>query len=271
MNIEGEELASCELLKRMGNKNCEAIEAANWLAGPKVFNHDKYSEYKTETDRKYHIVCQEHEMQISRIAIPRVDKIFKMELLPKEIIFLWYINRKPVSNPPIAVYWFIDYRIYDYQELISKLFSGGYLFSEKPCRCLSSYSIKSLKCILTDNSLPKSGDKNTLIQRIKANISESQINEYFKGSEFFALTPLGQAMVNDSMPLICFHQNRNKCLGIYRLDQIYSIYKKLPLSTPNDIVDLLNLIYKFAQKHKNIKNRNQLIEYISTRKSIDNK
>lgn len=227
------------------NTNKEAIRAAEFLNRPiNVMDDDK-----TKRDAEYEIVLKEHERLIEAIHVPEAVTPCDVDLTPTEKVFLWYLNGKPVRRPNIAVYWFIEYGLHDYQNCVQKLFDGGYLTVAAPAESLSMLTKQQLNEILDDYALPKTGRKADLVQRIVETIPEEAINSIYKDIVRFAFTPRGHQEVNNAYSLVYFHQHRSHVPGGFSLDDVDYIVNKFPRLSPDEILLLLPEIYERARQN----------------------
>lgn len=222
------------------DEKSKAIRASEYLNKPiNVMDDDK-----EKRDAEYEIVKKEHDRLINSIHVPEIISPCDVELTPTEKVFLWYINGKPTNKPNIAVYWFIEYGVHDYQACIQKLFDGGYLTTASPKDSLSKLTIQQLGNILDDYALPKTGKKVDMVQRIIDTIPEDAINSIYKDFLRFSYTMKGHQTVNNAYPIIYFHQHKSHIPEGFTLDDVDYAVKRFPHLSPDEILILLPQIYK---------------------------
>lgn len=103
-------------------------------------------------------------------------------------------------------YLFYDYGIDTPQELHNVLLSSGYYAPATLDDILSYSNSKQLKAILKENSLKITGDKATLISRIKEYIPQSVLEDFQANSHLYSLSTLGSAYVNEHYDCVLLHK-----------------------------------------------------------------
>ena len=109
-----------------------------------------------------------------------------------EISFLNYIHGLPLKNPLIAQKWYYDYNL-NYTKTIINLISNGLLTVEHAC--IDKLKIDELKAILKGFNYPTYGKKEELQARIHANISQTDIDNYFNNAKHFSATTKGKELI----------------------------------------------------------------------------
>lgn len=109
-----------------------------------------------------------------------------------ELLFLNYINGIPLLNPFIAQKWYYEYNLH-YTKTIINLISNGLLTVEHAC--IDKLKSDELKAILKNFNYPMNGKKEELLLRIRANISQLDIDNYFNNAKYFSATPKGHELI----------------------------------------------------------------------------
>lgn len=109
-----------------------------------------------------------------------------------ELLFLNYINGLPLLNPFIAQKWYYEYNLH-YTKTIINLISNGLLTVEHAC--IDKLKSDELKVILKNFNYPTNGKKEELLLRIRANISQLDIDNYFNNAKYFSATPKGHELI----------------------------------------------------------------------------
>lgn len=228
-------------------KSLEAQKASR-----RIKNNNLADPNTTEKVKKdYALVREEHNRLISRITAPNQTTPSNWTLSIEEISFLEYMHGKKVSNPYIAIYWYIEYEIYDYQEKIQKFFDAGFLKSGKTFEVLDEMKAEELKKILADNSLPKSGRKDLLVKRIKENLSRENINNNYPQFQSFSLTEEGERTVSEKQMLICFRKNNRTVspyLNVETLKKFSSRNSHLSKAECNECLKKMSWLLENAHK-----------------------
>lgn len=177
--------------------------------------------------------AEKHARALARVNVEalRVVKPRRVSLLPKERLFLWYINGKTTDMSGVAGYWTHDYGL-NYQAILTKLFTGGYLQFPPLEDGMTKYSLKELQAFLADKGLKKSGTKQTLIRRIVDNTPENEFREHFSKT-FFQATDKGTTEIQNSEHIIYAHQHRND-LAI-SIDEIEKAHQLSPEISPGNL------------------------------------
>ncbi|WP_053431773.1 SAP domain-containing protein [Halalkalibacterium halodurans] len=158
------------------------------------------------------------EFSIDR-SIPEINKIYTKKLdiglLPGEIVLLDWINGKEADSS-FPQYFRYDYGI-DAETSMKKLVYEDYLRLSTPMESLKYMKVDSLKQILRDNSLKVSGNKQELIDRIIANFTESELDNFSKmRTRRYILTNKGKEVFNTYYYIIPAHRYSSKD-GIYNV------------------------------------------------------
>lgn len=143
-----------------------------------------------ESRKKSEYYYSIHQKKLKSVDVASIDcsKIKPRKLSSVELSFLKYLNNCNVDNLQIAGYWTHEYNI-DYKEVIPQFICQG-LLEVHDSRELSSLKIVDLKNILTTKSLPRSGNKVELIERIEENFTSDELKQYLiDGNRYYRLTP----------------------------------------------------------------------------------
>ena len=207
-----------------------------------------------ERDELYAIITEEHENQIRSITVPSYDASPILHPTWKERLFLWYIAGKPVSNPRIGIYWYLEMKVFDYQELIDRLAASGLITTIPISESLPKLSLDQLRTIAKQNDIPSSGTKATLVDIINRNLSADYLNKSYSSFSKFSLTPSGKELVDASNALIFYHQNRNRIDPSFSYKNIEKYVSKYPSLTP--------LCAILLREIQNANNKDELIKSI---------
>ena len=132
-------------------------------------------EKKAESDRLY-----QERQALQKSFDPyniNLAKLDTSKLKPSEIQFLKKIVNQPVENPYVAGYWEYEYGL-KFPVIMTKLLGNDYLTISSAADNLEYLTLPELKDILRKNSLPVSGKKGDLIQRIIQNISKDVLSAH---------------------------------------------------------------------------------------------
>lgn len=152
-----------------------------------------------DTDDLYNVVREANTFSFSKLDVENAEVVENLSGVEKS--FLAYLNAKNVDKIEVAGYWIYEHFI-DCNYLISKFIKNGYLeISEH--KNLEYLTIEELKNILKLFNLKLSGTKPVLIQRIKENINEEQLNQLIvKKKRIFNLTQKSNDILNNQIAII---------------------------------------------------------------------
>jgi len=158
-------------------------------------------------------------------ALKESSSISSITLLPKEILFLSYLDSKKAEPAGIAGYWTYRYEL-SFQVVLDKLFKHGYLkFADKE-KTVRSQKLQDLKILLSEHSLPTSGKKDNLVNTILSNVPENSIFERFP-DRYFEVTPFGQILISQNEHILYVHKNGKLEISIDRIDALKKQYPNL--------------------------------------------
>lgn len=179
-------------------------------------NHELYSDYP---EKPY--ISPERNMKdwLERVSLfpgMIVDKKMMIRnedgLLPGEILFLWWLDNKK-ENATIPVYFEYEYGI-DGIKTKAMFQEIGYIRKTDTIESLQLHTIPELKNILTLLSLPKTGKKDVLIQRITDSTDERDIQPLLMNSGF-KLTDAGAKYLHQHFEIVNYHLNKNDSVYTY--------------------------------------------------------
>lgn len=210
-------------------------------------NRDKLNQ---EAMKRSEDFAKVHNKALSKIninALKNITSFVPVDLSPKEILFLDYINGVSTSNLNIARYWTHEYNL-DYQKTLEKLFKCGYLtFSDYKFN-MTQCKVDELKNVLKSHGLKVSGKKADLINRLIENLPEDELKELFSES-CFMITDAGAAITQKNSHIMYFHRHFNQ-FGI-SIDEADRYFKLHPGVNQFDIA--LILLYDRAKKYRESK------------------
>jgi hypothetical protein len=131
-------------------------------------------------------------------SLPTYNELLEVEpvkssIFSTDIFFLKYIDGLTLENPFIAQYWFYDYNL-NYSKEIKKLIANKLLIIQNVN--IEKLKIPELKNILRNFSLPLSGRKQELQDRIYKNISYDELSAFLGDStHYFTATEAGKALI----------------------------------------------------------------------------
>lgn len=194
--------------------------------------------FEAELNARYKVAQQKHQAAISSIRYPvitQIDTSIVYTLSPAERLFLWYINKKPVSNPKIGIYWRLDYGIYDFQSCIVKLMKAGLLIvSDDPRTYLNRLTIKDLKALGDAHGVSCSGVKQNIIDTLLQEVPEEELSRLASKQATFKITESGERLIKESYGLVFFHRNKNMYIAGLALPEVDKILRRSPSKHPYD-------------------------------------
>ena len=140
-------------------------------------------------------------------------------------------------------YLFYDYGIDTPQELHNVLLSSGYYAPATLDDILSYSNSKQLKAILKENSLKITGDKATLISRIKEYIPQSVLEDFQANSHLYSLSTLGSAYVNEHYDCVLLHKYSKWNISLDELNHAKSTLNWDSVSFRDAAWRILNGVY----------------------------
>lgn len=154
----------------------------------------------------------QHKQKLESIKIIIYNEIDNsIELTPFEIKLLDYINGRSATNIDLPGYFTYEFNL-NLNTSINRLTKGGFVTLADLDFTLHKAKANELKYFLEQNSLKKSGTKETLISRIYDNFDNEKISDYFSERYFF-VTEKGKTIIEKN-PHIFFAHNYHNQLGI---------------------------------------------------------
>lgn len=151
-------------------------------------------------------------------ALPTFDELATIPPEPSEInstdvFFFKYIDGRTLEKPDIAQYWYYDYNL-NYSDEIKKLISNELLVLKNVN--IQKLKVDELKAILRHFSLPLSGRKLDLQNRIYDNIPYSDLSQYFGHEKhYFCSTEKGKQLINSFFDSATKNlELENKCIDL---------------------------------------------------------
>ncbi|WP_195264063.1 SAP domain-containing protein [Clostridium sp. 1001275B_160808_H3] len=109
-----------------------------------------------------------------------------------------------------------------------EMISNGYLEKPDLDSLFVNFKVSELKQILSDNNLPKTGNKSCLIERILNNISEESLKKIQNNFTGYVLSEKGKAFINKNYDFIEMHKNPNWMIS---LDEYVNKKRQLKFDT----------------------------------------
>ncbi|MBS5784049.1 MAG: minor capsid protein [Clostridium sp.] len=144
-----------------------------------------------------------------------------------ELAFLKYVGRTSATEFCPAQYWYYEYGL-DYKNEITKFLSEDLLIISS-AGDIEKKTVPQLKEILKTKTLPLTGKKADLINRVQENFSEEELTELFpKGKEFYKLTPKGKVLTATVQKSATKNiELEDRCLQLLMNGQIDEAYKEI--------------------------------------------
>lgn len=172
-------------------------------------------------------------------ALPTFDELASIthepsEITSTDIFFLKYIDGRTLEAPNIAQYWYYEYNL-NYSTEIKKLISNDLLVLENVN--IQKLKVDELKDILRHFSLPLSGKKLDLQNRIYDNISYSDLSQYFGHKKhYFSPTENGKQLINSIFDSATKNlELENECIDLilqYNFRSAYDLIQHFKHTTP---------------------------------------
>lgn len=129
-------------------------------------------------------------------------------LLPGDIVLLWRIGFNNYTNESHVVNYF-EYRYgIDHDASIQKLIDGGYIELSSAKNTLDLITVPELKRMLKAKSLPVSGNREVIVLRVLANLSEEDLESSFTLRKYVLLDE-GKKMLAKYEDIIQKHGPKN--------------------------------------------------------------
>ncbi len=238
LNVESEELTETQKTKQKPENDISV--AQNKFSLEQTNNHAQYNnpnnsyiqelnQYAREQSEKAY---QQHQslyrgLDFENITLKRGNP---QSLTSLEKNFLKALANQEVEKLDLPVYWTYEYNV-NYKNLIIKLLENGYVIISTVFDDYSFLTVKQLKEVLKLLSLPVSGKKQELIERLsESNETDRAFKELNYNQKRFVLTDLGKkavASVQKSMTKNL--EFEDKCLAFIMQQDFNSAYKEVCL------------------------------------------
>lgn len=131
-------------------------------------------------------------------------------------VFLnWAQKGHPVSSlDSYPGYMQYKLNIIDPSQFHIKMISDGYLEKPNLDTLLDCFKVPELKQILSDNNLPKTGNKKSLIDRILNNVPMSSLKEIQNNFNGYVLSEKGKNFIDKNYDFIQMHKNSNWMISL---------------------------------------------------------
>ena len=125
-------------------------------------------------------------------------------LLPKEILFMHYLENRKVKDFNYPLMWYYTYDL-NFIDVFDRLFNGGYITFGDINNKLPNLTIPELKDLLRQFKLKVSGNKKVLIDRLLLESPRDEL-EGMLVNDVFALTDIGRDVLSSNKHIMYFHQ-----------------------------------------------------------------
>lgn len=132
----------------------------------------------------------------------------KNGLKPHEILMLFYCNGRAIGASPHQQFWHYGYAVDDTGALIDSLERRGFLRISSASEALECLKVAQLKEILKSFDLSISGNKATLINRVRESIAEERL-EHIDVPRIYKYTALGQEEVDNGEYVMYAHSHKS--------------------------------------------------------------
>lgn len=128
-----------------------------------------------------------------------------MTLTSVEILMLSYAPKFHTGDNDFQQFWEFKYQV-DPAAILRKLYISGYIEIASPAESLKRRTVDELKSFLSENNLKRTGNKNSLINRIIENIDSQRILEKFP-QQYYCLTPSGMDVLQNNPNILFVHRH----------------------------------------------------------------
>lgn len=215
--------------------------------------NEKYNDYK-------YSISINQSPEISQVHTFKKRHILDEGITIPQLILLWWSDGRLVNS--FSSFFQYDYHIEGSKE-IKKLFELGYIREATPTESINKLKVPELKQILRDNSLPVSGNKPFLIERILENIQED-IFETYQKEKFYKVTESGKYLLEKYQNIIWGHENK-----IYGIIDAFTFEKHLTVDPSEYSITILETTFLNSVREKDYYKINNLLLEISNLKNGD--
>lgn len=155
----------------------------------------------------------------------------KHGLYVAEILLLHYCTYGTYPHPTgkYPGFWWFEYGIRDVTRALARLEQRGFLEWVAPSETLKRLTLSQLKAFLSEYSLPETGKKADLIDRICQHIPESDIEKYLKNHHSnlkkYKLTELGVSELHENEYIPFMHSHKSKTGGNFRSGPRFNVWE----------------------------------------------
>lgn len=171
----------------------------------KYYQPDSYYVQKTHEGTQFErgVITFEERKKISTVS--------RNGLYVAEILLLQYVSYGTYPHPKngYPAFWWFEYGIRNVGAKLQSLEERGFIRMSTPHESISSLTVPQLKEILKAYNLPLSGKKDDLVQRIKENLSDNDINGFIPEYKY-TLTNLGTNELSENEYVTIMHKSPDK-------------------------------------------------------------
>lgn len=148
-------------------------------------------------------------------------EVINMGLRAHEILFLFFCERLFTTSEENLSYFGYRYGMgkKEYHDMAKRLKDEEFIRIASVEETLSTYTVNEIKNVLRKNSLPVSGNKGELIDRLKNNLSYPILEEEFK-KEYYCLTEKGRKTIATDRQIDYAHKNTYDNVTIWTITKI---------------------------------------------------
>lgn len=184
----------------------------------KVFGigSNKYNISITTEIPDYETQLQEKVNEIHRKAKNSV--VSRNGLRPNEILFLSYSPKFSTVQTEFPQYWYYDMAIDKPRKLLDRLESQGFIKPASAAESLASLKVPELKEMLAELSLPVTGKKADLVERL-CTVAPDEFLEKKVPIRKYSLTELGQSELDENEYVLYFGKSYKYGFDIWSMNQ----------------------------------------------------
>lgn len=193
-----------------------------------------------------------------------------LHLVPEQslTVFLWSTRSPHALEEAMQDSFYPQYLLYDYgidkpQKLHDALLTSGYYAPSTLDDILSSFTSKQLKLLLKEKDLETSGNKATLILRVKECIPQNVLDDLRANSHLYSLSALGNAYVNEHYDYVLLHKYSKWNISLDELNRAKSSIGWSPVSFRDAAWRIFNERVLFHSSEKDFYNLHTDIENLS--------
>lgn len=211
---------------------------------------------------KLNIEMTTHEYTGAELAAQREAEVVTFEARKKtsfpsrnglyvaEILLLEYCSygSYPRTDGSYPRFWWYQYGIRDVSAVLKSLEERSFIRFASAAESLPSLTVAQLKEVLAQFSLPVSGKKADLIQRIKENVSEDDLDSKITDRQY-TLTELGRAELEENQYVPYMHSFNYSDITVWTVNQLM---QKYPAKQWRDAIwgELNRLTFEYMKQHQ---------------------